>query len=103
MVSFWQSKTNLEDKSIMLFCERSHWEQAANYRNISQTLSQCDLNPGGNTETRKLARKLLELNKVKTVKLWRHTIFITISDGTSQVEATEIIESAREILVRMLT
>ena len=103
MVSTWQSKINLEVSSIMLYCEKSYWEQAVNYRSISQTLSQCDLNPEGNTGTRKLARALLELNNVKTVKLWRDTIFITVSGGTSQPEATTVIEAAREILARMLT
>ena len=102
MYIHWESKINLSTSSIMLAGGKNYWDRTVSYRTISQTLSQCDLNPEGTSETRKLSRKILEVPGVMAVKLWRGTIFITVTDKTSEEEATKIVESVYEILQSLL-
>ena len=82
---------------IMLIGEHNYWDKNLNYGNITQTLSQCDMNAGGHRETRTLAKNLLNVSGVKHVKLAVDTICLTVGEEILPEEVKEISEKAKVI------
>ena len=82
---------------IVLIGRINHWKEECIYQNIFQTLSQCDMNPGGTRKTRKLARRIIEQDQVVSVRFWKNTAFVSVSEIKSE-QAKELAEKVREML-----
>ena len=101
MIYPWESRFNLPVGRITLIGKDCFWRRSVYYREVGQTLSsQTDMNPDGSDRTRKIARQLLELPGVRTVKLWRNTIFITVAAELTVQQADDVVASSMEILSR---
>ena len=99
----WHARINLEINSIMIVGGANNWnlDRAIEYHCLEQTKSkENDPNPKGTEKTRKLAQGILPLGDVRKVKLWRNTIFLTISKTTSKAQAEYISMRAIETLVQ---
>ena len=97
MPSTWQFLFFKPKGPIVLIGKVAYWEQECSYRNISQTLSQCDMNPGETRESRKLARHLIETLEARKVRLSKNTIFIDFNEIT-QAQAEGISGKIKSIL-----
>jgi len=94
----WLIRFMKESNLIMLIGKENHWDKNLNYGNVTQTLSQCDMNPGGNRATRTLARSLLAVSGVKHVKLACDTICLSVAEDVLPEEVKEIGDKALTIV-----
>ena len=96
--NIWQVLVIRPNGPVMLVCEREFWLSPCLYLTIKDTYQERDINSGGNKETRRLARSLLVIPKVKGVKLSGNTIFINISEDITNHQSKRIGENAVEIV-----
>ena len=96
----WQYKINLSTNLIMIVGGYLS-EKSVEYRSLGQTESKiADINPEGTPLIRKLARRLLSLKDVKSVKFWQDRVFLTIANKTSREEAEQVTRSTMKILMQ---
>ena len=94
MLTDWKYEFLEQENIIKVIGDIKLWDTEVSYSNLSQTLSQCDMNHGGSTKTRRIARHLLGHPEVKSVKLFETTIYILVEDSTDLEKAQIIAESA---------
>ena len=94
MLTGWEYEYLEQENLIKVIGLRVLWGTEVRYNSLIQTLSQCDMNRDGSTKTRRIARHLLGLPEVKSVKLFETTIYILVEDGTDLEKARIIAESA---------
>ena len=94
MLKDWKYEYLEQENLIKVIGDIRLWDTEVSYTNLTQTLSQCDMNHGGSTKTRRLARHLLGFQEVKSVKLFEATIYLLVEVGTDTEKAIILAESA---------
>ena len=97
----WQYEFFPCPELIMIKGTRSLWDKTICYQSVGQTTTEGDSNPGGTIDTRRLARKLLELPEVTFVRLSKENVAISVIEGTTSRQASLIAQTAIDILIRL--
>ena len=100
--NIWQVLVIRPNGPVMLVGGREFWLNPCLYETIKDTYNERDTNPGGNVATRRLARSLLVLPKIKGVKLSGSTIFLNVSEDITNHQSKKIGENAVEIVKSFL-